>query len=71
MGNNILLISEDENIITRYRGLFKDKPYTFNSCCTETSIFDLIEIEPQDIIIIDENVEIFNLPLLLKKIKPN
>ena len=49
MGNNILLISEDENIITRYRGLFKDKPYTFNSCCTETSIFDLIEIEPQDI----------------------
>ena len=69
MGNNILLISEDENIITRYRGLFKDKPYTFNSCCTETSIFDLIEIEPQDIIIIDENVEIFNLPLLLKKIK--
>ncbi len=69
MGNNILLISDDNTLISEYKRLFGNKTYNFNACCTETSLLDLVEVEPPDIYIVDEKVEIFNLPLVLKKIK--
>ncbi|MBD5402137.1 hypothetical protein HDR58_04985 [bacterium] len=66
---NILLISENDSIISAYRKLFDNKFYNFNARCTETSIFDLIEVESPDIFIIDQNIEILNLQLTIKKIK--
>ena len=66
---NILFISEDDTVFGRYKQLFANTEYTFNSCCNSTSIFDLIEISPIDIVIIDENLENLNLALTVKKIK--
>lgn len=66
---NILLITENDSVFTKYKSLFDNKFYKFNACCTPTSIFDLLEIDPPDIIIIDENIEILNLQLAIKKFK--
>ncbi len=65
---NILLISENDSIVKKYKDLL-DKKHNFNSCCTETSVFDLIEVEHQDVLIIDENIRILNLLLTIKKIR--
>ena len=66
---NILLITENDSVFTKYKSLFDNKFYKSNACCTPTSIFDLLEIDPPDIIIIDENIEILNLQLAIKKFK--
>lgn len=66
---NILLITEKDSVISKYKSLFDNKLYKFNTCCTATSVFDLIEIAPPDIIVIDEDIEILNLQLTIKKIK--
>lgn len=66
---NILLITENNSVFTKYKSLFDNKFYKFNACCTPTSVFDLLEIEPPDIIIIDENIKILNLQLAIKKFK--
>lgn len=66
---NILLIAENDFILSKYKKLLNNKFYNFNTCCTATSLFDLIEVEPPDIFIIDENIEILNLQLTIKKIK--
>ena len=66
---NILLISENDSVISKYKRLFNNKFYNFNTCCTQTSIFDLIEIEEPDIIIIDENITTLNLQFTIKRIK--
>src|SRR5574344_1940526 len=66
---NILLIAEDDIILSKYKKIFAGNSYNFNSCCTATSLYDLIEVEPPDIFIIDENIEILNLKLTIKKIK--
>lgn len=66
---NILLISENEEIIGRYKRLLDNKLHNFNSCCTQTSVFDLIEVEPPDVCIIDEAVEMLNLNTTVKKLK--
>lgn len=66
---NILLISENDFIIKKYRALFDNRLYKFNSCCTATSVFDLLEIEPPDIIVIDDKIQILNPLLTIKKIK--
>ena len=66
---NILLISENDFIIKKYRALFDNRFYKFNSCCTATSVFDLLEIEPPDIIVIDDKIQILNPLLTIKKIK--
>lgn len=66
---NILLISENDSVISKYRQLFNNKFYNFNTCCTQTSVFDLIEVEEPDIIIIDENITILNPQLIIKKFK--
>ena len=66
---NILLISENDNIYNKYKNLLEANNYNFNSCCTPTSIFDLIEISSFDVIIIDEFAENLNLNLTIKRIK--
>lgn len=66
---NILLISENDSVISKYKQLFSNKFYNFNTCCTQTSVFDLIEVEEPDIIIIDENITILNPQLIIKKFK--
>ena len=66
---NILLVSENEDIIVRYKNLFGKKPYNFNACCNDTSIFDLIEIEAPDIFIIDNAIQSINLSFTIKKIR--
>ena len=66
---NILLISENDAVYKKYKSLFSVGDYVFNSCCNSTSIFDLIEISPIDVVIIDENLENLDLYLTIKKIK--
>ena len=66
---NILLISENNLIISKYKNLFGNRFYNFNSCCTATSVFDLVEIEPSDVFIIDAKIEMLNPLLTVKKIK--
>lgn len=66
---NILLISENDDIYSQYKKLLNKDFNNFNSCCNTTSIFDLIEISPIDIVIIDENLENINVNLVIKKIK--
>ncbi|MBQ8636091.1 hypothetical protein IJ425_08075, partial [bacterium] len=66
---NILLISENDEIFNKYKKLLDNSIYNFNSCCTPTSIFDLIEISPIDIVLIDEFTENLNLLLTIKRIK--
>jgi len=66
----VLLLSGDNDLISKYKICFGTKFYVFNSCCNETSLFDLIEVEPPDVFIIDANVEISdNLSLTIKKIR--
>ena len=66
---NILLISENDDIYSKYKKLLDASSYNFHSCCTPTSIFDLIEISPIDIVLIDEFTENLNLLLTIKRIK--
>lgn len=66
---NILLISENDSIINRYKNLLNKIPFKFNSCCNQTSVLDLIEVEPPDVFLIDEKIESLNLNLTIKKIK--
>ena len=70
MGNgNILLISENDLVYTRYKILLDNKNNKFNFRCNTTSIYDSIEIEPPDIVIFDEDITSINLLLTVKKIK--
>ena len=66
---NILLISENDSIIDRYKHLFSTKPFCFNFCCNSTSIFDLLDIDPIDIIIIDEQIQSIDILSTIKRIK--
>ncbi len=66
---NILLISENDCIYSRYKNLFDIKNNRFNSCCNVTSIFDFIEVETPDIVIFDEDITSVNPVLTIKKIK--
>lgn len=66
---NILLVSENNELISKYKKLFNPKQYVFNSCCTNTSLLDLIEVEPPDIFIFDENLEMIDIISVIKKIK--
>ena len=58
-----------DDIFNKYKKLLDAKNYNFTSCCTPTSIFDLIEISPIDVVIIDEVTENLNLLLTIKRIK--
>lgn len=66
---NILLITDNDNIFERYKRLFDNVSNSFTSCCNNTSILDLIEIEHVDVVIVDENISDLNLNLTIKKIK--
>lgn len=66
---NILLISENEIVLDRFKNLFNKKPFKFNACCNQTSILDLVEVDTPDIFIFDEKIEAINLPLMIKKVK--
>jgi signal transduction histidine kinase/DNA-binding NarL/FixJ family response regulator len=66
---NILLITENQNIIDRIKTLAQSKKMRLSSCSNTTSILDLIETDAPDVIILDEKVESLNKSLILKKIK--
>ncbi len=66
---NILLITENDSVISKYKQLLDNNFYQFNSCCSNTTLFDLLEISPPDIIIIDKDIQTLNLQLTIKKIK--
>ncbi len=66
---NILLISENDSVSEKYKSLLNKIPFKFNFCCNQTSVLDLIEVEPPDVFIIDEKIESLNLNLTIKKIK--
>ena len=66
---NILLVSEDSEIIKKYKRLFDNKYHAFADCSTETTLFDKIEIAPIDAFIFDVNISFQNLALVLKKVK--
>ncbi|MBR1461210.1 hybrid sensor histidine kinase/response regulator [bacterium] len=66
---NILLISEDNNLIERFKNIFNRRQYNLSFCCTPTSLLDFIEVESPDVFVIDERVQIPELPSVVKKIK--
>ncbi|MBR1425234.1 HAMP domain-containing histidine kinase [bacterium] len=65
---NILLISEDDEVIKKYKKI-SEKICNFNTSCTETSVFDLVEVETPDLIFVDENIKMLHLETTLKKLK--
>ena len=66
---NILLISENNELIEKFKQLFDRRLYNLNSCCTSTSLFDSIEVEEPDVYIFDENIQMLDLLATVKKIK--
>lgn len=66
---NILLVSENDNIIEKFKKLFDNKYHTFSNCCTETTLFDKIETDSIDVFIFDTDIPFQNPALILKKIK--
>lgn len=66
---NILLLSENDDIIKRYKNLFDNKYHTFSDCCTETALFDKIEADTPDVFIFDSDIPFQNLVLSLKKVR--
>ena len=66
---NILLISENNEIIEKYKRFASEMKISFNSCCTETTLFDLIEVDTPDIFIMDERIKIIDSIVTLKKIR--
>lgn len=66
---NILLLSENNIIIDKFKCLFGTKPYKLEYCSNSTSIFDLLSIENTDVIIVDEQLSSVDISLTIKKIK--
>jgi len=66
---SILFISENDVFYNRFKSLFDNAKYTFNSCCNGTSVFDLIEVSKIDVVIIDIKIQNLNPILAIKKIK--
>ena len=66
---NILLVTDNDNIIQRYKTIFEGKLYNFNTCYTESSVFDSVESYAPDVLIFDESIHFQDLQLTIKKIK--
>lgn len=66
---NILLLSENEHIVQDYKGLFDNKFFNLDVCYSDNSLYTVIDTKNIDIIIIDDEINTPNLPLLLKKVK--
>jgi len=65
----ILLISENNEIYSHYKMLFEACEYDIYFCSDTAAIYNLIEIEPVDIVIIDNSTTSINTILTTKKIK--
>ncbi len=66
---SILLISDNDEFLNKYKKLLSANGISFNYGCSETSVFDHLETENVDIIIIDETLDFLNLATVLKRIK--
>lgn len=66
---NILIITDDTELSKKYKEILSDRFYNINSCHTETSIFDLVEVEPPDVFVFDCSNSLEHKELILKKIK--
>lgn len=66
---NVLLITENNSVISKYENLFDNKFYNFNTCYDEAGLFKCMDISSPDIILIDENTKFLNFQLTIKKIK--
>lgn len=65
----ILLITENSEINSRFKKLFNTSEYNLSSYSNMTSICDLIEVSPVDVVIIDTNSNSVNIPLVIQRIK--
>lgn len=66
---SILLISDNDEFLSKYKKLLTANGMSFNYGCSETSVFDHLETESIDIIIVDETLDFLNLTTVLKRIK--
>lgn len=66
---NILLISDNDSTLIRYKELLDKKVFQFRSQYSGTHIFENIAVYPTDIFIIDENIKNSELKSTIKKIK--
>lgn len=65
----ILLVTENSEINSRFKKLFNTSEYNLSSYSNLTSICDLIEVSPVDVVIIDTNSNSVNIPLVIQRIK--
>ena len=65
----ILLVTENSEINSRFKKLFNTSEYNLSSYSNMTSICDLIEVSPVDVVIIDTNSNSVNIPLVIQRIK--
>ncbi|MBP3821104.1 HAMP domain-containing histidine kinase [bacterium] len=63
----ILLVSDSNELTNKYKHLCKY--YNFAACFTESALFDNVEADAPDIILIDEDVQFFDIALIIKKIR--
>lgn len=63
----VLLISDRTEKIREYSNIFDKKPFEFTTADDEKTVFDIIEINPPDVIIFDNNRN--NVKSLIKKLK--
>ena len=66
---NILIISENDAVLSKYKSLLNKQNIHVSSCCTETSIYDSLNVEPADVIVMDENIDLKDLGSTIKGIK--
>ena len=66
---DILLVTENSEINSRFKKLFNTSEYNLSSYSNMTSICDLIEVSPVDVVIIDTNSNSVNIPLVIQRIK--
>jgi signal transduction histidine kinase len=66
---SILLISENDEIIDKFKTLFNSSSIKVDYCCNSTTLLDLVEVAPPDVFIVDETIKNINLNIIIKKIK--
>ncbi len=66
---NILLVSENIEILERFRHIFGNENFRIDSCSNSESLNGFLDETLYDIIIIDKNIQNLNLNFTIKKIK--
>lgn len=66
---NILLITENDLIHSRYKKLFEVYEYHYKVCSDTVSLYDFLENAVVDVIIVDNSITSINSVLTIKKIK--